>query len=94
MLADREKSITDGQTVPADLTFVEGRYYKSAIQNEYGIGHSGWGGQIIWADPESGIIIAGNSQLKSELPAPMTTSENSMKQHMISLNTIGIKKSN
>jgi CubicO group peptidase (beta-lactamase class C family) len=70
VLADREKSKKDGQTVPAELTFVEGRYYKSAIQNEYGIGHSGWGGQILWADPESGIIIAGNSQLKSELPAP------------------------
>lgn len=70
VLADREKSKTEGQPVPSDLTFIDSRYYKSAIQNEYGIGHSGWGGQILWADPESGIIIAGNSQLNSELPAP------------------------
>ena len=68
--ADREASVTDGQVVPAELTHVESRYYKSAIQNEFGIGHSGWGGQLIWADPRSEAIIAINSQLASELPAP------------------------
>ena len=52
------------------MTFIDSRYYKSAIHNNYGLGHSGWGGQIIWADPETGIIVAANSQLNSKLPAP------------------------
>jgi CubicO group peptidase (beta-lactamase class C family) len=38
--------------------------------NQYGLGHSGWAGQLIWADPESGVIIAVNSMIQSELPAP------------------------
>ena len=38
---DRVASLTDGQPVPADLTHVESRYYKSAIHYEFGIGHSG-----------------------------------------------------
>ena len=56
--------------MPAELTHVESRYYKSAIHNEYGLGHSGWGGQLLWADPDSGTIVAANSLLASELPAP------------------------
>jgi CubicO group peptidase (beta-lactamase class C family) len=67
---DRHASRTDGQPVPAELTHVESRYYKSAIHNEFGLGHSGWGGQLIWADPSSGTIIAINSLLASALPAP------------------------
>ena len=67
---DRVASLTDGQPVPADLTHVESRYYKSAIHNEFGIGHSGWGGQLLWADPASGTIVAVNSLLGSALPAP------------------------
>ena len=59
-----------GEVVPADLTAVEARYYKSAIMNKYGLGHSGWGGQLLWADPETGTIIAINSRVRSELPAP------------------------
>ncbi len=69
-IADRKKSKTDGQPVPAELTFIDSKYYKSAIHNDFGFGHSGWGGQIIWADPETGIIVAANSQLNSKLPAP------------------------
>jgi CubicO group peptidase (beta-lactamase class C family) len=59
-----------GQPVPAELTYVDSSYYKSAIMNQYGLGHSGWAGQLIWADPESGVIIAVNSMIQSELPAP------------------------
>ena len=67
---DRVASLTDGQPVPAELTHVESRYYKSAIHNEFGIGHSGWGGQLVWADPASLTVIAINSVLGSALPAP------------------------
>ena len=67
---DRVASLTDGQPVPAELTHVESRYYKSAIHNEFGIGHSGWGGQLVWADPTSLTVIAINSVLGSALPAP------------------------
>jgi CubicO group peptidase (beta-lactamase class C family) len=70
VLADGRTSKSDGEVVPAELTQVESRYYKSAIHNEFGLGHSGWGGQLIWADPVSGVIVAINSQLASELPAP------------------------
>ena len=69
-LADRKKSKTDGQPVPATLTHIESRYYKSAIHNDFGFGHSGWGGQLLWADPDMGVIIACNSQVNSKLPAP------------------------
>lgn len=67
---DMKAGQSDGQVVPPELTYIESRYYKSAISNEFGIGHSGWGGQLIWTDPESGIIVAINSQVASELPAP------------------------
>ena len=70
MIADREASRFSGQPVPAELTHVESRYYKSAIMNEFGIGHSGWAGQLLWADPDSGVIVAINSQVMSQLPAP------------------------
>jgi len=70
VIKDGKAAVSDGQPVPAELTFVESKYYKSAIHNEYGIGHSGWGGQLIWADPVSGVIIAINSTLESVLPAP------------------------
>jgi len=69
-IADREKAKTDGQPVPAELTHIESRYYKSAIMNDYGLGHSGWGGQLLWADPNTGVIVACNSQVNSKLPAP------------------------
>ena len=70
VLSDREESLSAGQPVPAELTHVKSRYYKSAIMNEFGLGHGGWGGQLIWADPECGVIVAVNSLLMSELPAP------------------------
>jgi len=70
VLRDRARAKTDGQPVPPQLTFLESRYYKSAIMNDYGIGHSGWGGQLVWADADTGIIIAANSQVNSKLPAP------------------------
>jgi len=70
VLRDRVRAKTDGQPVPPQLTFLESRYYKSAIMNDYGIGHSGWGGQLVWADADTGIIIAANSQVNSKLPAP------------------------
>ena len=70
VLADRKASGSSGVVVPAELVHIESRYYKSAVHNEFGIGHSGWGGQVIWADPESGVIVAVNSQLASKLPAP------------------------
>ena len=63
-------SATAGEVVPADLTAVEARYYKSAIMNKYGLGHSGWGGQLLWVDPVTGTIIAINSRVRSESPAP------------------------
>jgi len=69
-IRDREAALIDGQPVPAELTHVESRYYKSAIHNEFGLGHSGWGGQLIWADPASRIIVAVNSLVASHLPAP------------------------
>jgi len=68
--ADREKAKTDGQPVPAEMTHLESYYYKSTIHNDFGFGHSGWGGQLLWADPDTGVIIACNSQLNSKLPAP------------------------
>lgn len=67
---DIQESKAAGEVVPAELAYVESRYYKSAIMNEFGLGHSGWGGQLIWADPESGVIVAINSQVISKLPAP------------------------
>jgi len=70
VIADRKASKSDGEVVPAELTHVESRYYKSAIHNDFGLGHSGWGGQLLWADPQSGVIIAVNSQVASKLPAP------------------------
>jgi CubicO group peptidase (beta-lactamase class C family) len=70
VLADRSTAKANGEVVPAELTHVESRYYKSVIFNDYGLGHGGWGGQLIWADPESGVIVAINSQLASKLPAP------------------------
>ncbi|MEH6577673.1 MAG: serine hydrolase [Amphritea sp.] len=70
VLSDREAASVYGELVPADLTYVESRYYKSAIHNEFGIGHSGWAGQLVWVDPESDVVIAVNGQLASELPAP------------------------
>ena len=69
-IRDIQDSKTAGEVVPAELTYREARYYKSAIMNDFGLGHSGWGGQLIWADPQSGVIVAINSQLASELPAP------------------------
>jgi len=69
-LADMKRAKSDGQPVPAEMTYIKSRYYKSTIHNKYGFGHSGWGGQLIWADPETGVIIAVNSQLNSKLPAP------------------------
>ncbi|MEH6550681.1 MAG: serine hydrolase [Pseudomonadales bacterium] len=68
--ADQEAALTQGQLVPAAMLGVDSRYYKSAIMNPYGLGHSGWGGQIIWADPESGVIVAINGQINGEAPAP------------------------
>ncbi len=77
LIADAEVSKQDikdakkaGEPVPAALTAVDASYYKSAIMNEFGLGHSGWGGQLLWADPESGTIVAINSRVRSELPAP------------------------
>ena len=67
--ADIKASKTAGQLVPTEYLPVPSRYYKSAFMNEYGIGHHGWGGQLFWADPESGVIIAINGQLMSKSPA-------------------------
>lgn len=69
-ISDRQSALKDGEVVPPELTYIESRYYKSAIHNKFGLGHSGWGGQLIWADPESGTIVAVNSQMDSKLPAP------------------------
>jgi len=69
-LADRKAAKSDGEVIPAELTHDKAWYYKSAIHNDYGLGHGGWGGQLLWADPESGVIVAFNSQLASKLPAP------------------------
>ena len=69
-LRDIDAAKSKGQPVPAELTNIKSHYYKSMISNQYGLGHSGWGGQLIWADPKTGVIIAINSQLNSKLPAP------------------------
>ena len=69
-LADQSTAAKKGEVVPTELTHVESRYYKSVIFNEFGLGHGGWGGQLIWADPQSGVVVAFNSQLGSKLPAP------------------------
>jgi CubicO group peptidase (beta-lactamase class C family) len=67
--ADIEASKTAGQPLPSSYAPAPTRYYKSAMMNQYGIGHTGWGGQLFWADPESGVIIAINGQLMSKSPA-------------------------
>jgi CubicO group peptidase (beta-lactamase class C family) len=67
---DIKASKTAGQPFPASILPTPTRYYKSAFMNKYGIGHSGWGGQLFWADPESGVIIAINGQLMGKSPAP------------------------
>ena len=67
---DMKTAVRNGETVPAELSYKTAYYYKSAIMNEFGLGHSGWAGQLVWADPETGIIIAINSMIQSELPAP------------------------
>jgi CubicO group peptidase (beta-lactamase class C family) len=69
-LVDGDAAKSDGEAVPAELTHEKAWYYKSAIHNDYGLGHGGWGGQLLWADPDSGVIVAFNSQLASKLPAP------------------------
>jgi CubicO group peptidase (beta-lactamase class C family) len=70
VIADRKAAKANGELTPAVLTNIDSYYYKSAIHNQFGLGHGGWGGQLIWADPQSGVIIAANSQLASTLPAP------------------------
>ena len=77
LISDKAKAVKGikdsaiaGQSVPAQRLYIDSHYYKSAIMNEYGVGHSGWAGQLIWTDPESGTIIAINSMVQSDLPAP------------------------
>lgn len=77
LIEDRKQALEDikhakkqGKPVPSIYTNIESYYYKSMISNKYGLGHSGWGGQLLWADPVTGIIVAINSQLTSTLPAP------------------------
>lgn len=70
VLNDREAAFKKGGRVPPEILHVESRYYKSAMHNEYGIGHSGWGGQILFADPESGTVVAIHGQISSESAAP------------------------
>ena len=77
--ADIKASKTAGQPFPAVYVPAPSYYYKSALMNEYGIGHSGWGGQLFWADPESGVIIAINSQLMTKSPA--------LAEHFLNLHT-------
>ncbi|MGR5284136.1 serine hydrolase domain-containing protein [Vibrio maritimus] len=67
---DIQAAKNDGQPVPPEWAHVDSYYYKSAIINDYGIGHSGWAGQLIWADPQSDTVVAINSQMNSELPNP------------------------
>ena len=67
---DRKAAPQEHNLVPADLTFVDAHYYKSAIHNDYGIGHSGWGGQVIWADPQSGTVVAMTGQIASHFAVP------------------------
>ena len=70
VLKDREAAFREGGRVPPEIMFVESRYYKSAIHNEYGIGHSGWGGQVVFADPESGAVVVIHGQTSSRNAAP------------------------
>ena len=42
-LSDQNTAAKEGEVVPAELTHVESRYYKSVIFNEFGLGHGGWG---------------------------------------------------
>jgi CubicO group peptidase (beta-lactamase class C family) len=68
--ADQKAAKSSGQVTPALIMGVDSHYYKSAILNQYGLGHSGWGGQVIWGDPVSGTVVAINGQINSEAPAP------------------------
>ena len=69
-----EKELAEAQdrggNVPADVTTVLSKYYQSGMWNQYGVGHSGWGGALIWVDPISGTVVALNTQVRSQLPAP------------------------
>ena len=59
-----------GGNVPADVASVDSKYYRSAMWNEFGLGHSGWGGSLLWTDPVSGTVVAVITQVNSEFPAP------------------------
>lgn len=49
---------------------VKGWYYVNGIySNQWGIGHAGWGGQWMWADPKSETVIAIFSGLMGANPA-------------------------
>ncbi|MGF1751748.1 serine hydrolase domain-containing protein [Vibrio cionasavignyae] len=67
---DLEAAKQNGEFVPAEWHYVDSHYYKSAIFNDYGIGHGGWAGQLIWADPQSDTVVAIYSQMNAKLPNP------------------------
>lgn len=67
---DLEAAKQNGEFVPAEWHYVDSHYYKSAIFNDYGIGHGGWAGQLIWADPKSDTVVAIYSQMNAKLPNP------------------------
>ncbi len=49
---------------------VEGfSYVYSSYASRWGLGHAGWGGQWIWADPDSDTVIAVHGGLMGENPA-------------------------
>jgi len=61
-----KKTMEDGEVSMGH----DGWFYNySAYTSKWGIGHAGWGGQWIWADPESKTVIAIFSGLSGDDPA-------------------------
>jgi CubicO group peptidase (beta-lactamase class C family) len=49
----------EGTAIAISGEVVEGyRYINSAFASSAGFGHAGWGGQWVWADPDSDTVIA------------------------------------
>jgi CubicO group peptidase (beta-lactamase class C family) len=65
-------STLEGEGTPIAIggEAVEGyRYINSAYASPAGFGHAGWGGQWVWADPESDTVIASFGGMMGANPA-------------------------
>lgn len=60
----------EGTQIAISGEAVEGyRYFNSAFVSRAGFGHAGWGGQWVWADPESDTVIAAFGGMMGVNPA-------------------------